>query len=211
MMNKFIAMLGANATGKSTRMTEYVHTLGQPDSILDYHFHKNGEDIVIKCAGHIYNTTLVVGRPNGNGKWTGGDHTVSKLGSTACIKEFFTHLDSIGIENVVYESYYASSLTLFRPPQLSEFFEESHAYWLLYDTIEQYVEYTEARSGRTWADRGKAPTNSSGWKDNVGMHSVVRRTIPQVTGTSSTVQRVPTDVPKTWFIEEVKKYNLKTN
>ena len=210
MMKRFIAMLGANATGKSTRMSEYVHTLGQPDSILDYHYHKNGEDLVIKAAGNIYGSTFVVGRPNRKGTWVGGDTTVSDLGSTVCIQDFFTHLDSIGIETVVYEAYFAASLTLFRPPKINEFFEESHVYWLLYDTVEQYVERTEARSGISWEQREKAPIDSSGWKDNVGLLSVLRRTLLQVTG-SSTVQRVPIDVPKTWFIEEMKKHNLKPN
>ena len=208
MMNKFIALLGSNATGKSTRMTEYVHTLGQPDKVLDYHFHKNGEDRVIKCTGHIYNTTLVVGRPNRKGKWVGGDHTLGKLGSTTCIKEFFTHLDSIGIENVVYESYFGAGSTVLHPDQLRTYFKESHTYWFLYDSLQEFTDRTESRSGSTWEAKGKVASQSVGWKSDKSFHKLLARTTLQVEDTDSTVQRVSIDVPKTWFIEEMKKYNL---
>ena len=208
MMNKFISLLGSNATGKSTRMTEYVSSLGEPDKILDYHYRKNGEDLVVRNAGYIYGTTIVVGSRGKNGKWRGGDHTVSILGSQACVKEFFEHLDHIGMETVVYEAYYAAAAKLFRPNQLREYFLESHTYWFLYDTLAEYVERTEARTGRNWAERGKDPEKTSGWKTNVHSYKVVEHSSLEAEGSNCTVERVSVYAPRDWLVEEMKKYNL---
>jgi len=210
MMHRFIALLGANATGKSTRMNEYIKTLGDPDSVLDYHFHKNGEDIVLKSAGHIYGDMLIVGRHTRKGSWAGGDYTMGRLGSIVCIQEFFTHLDSIGIKTVVYEAFFGAANSAYRPEQIHKYFEDSHCYWFLYDDIQDYIDRTSNRSGRPWAERNKTPFDSAGWKGNLSFFKAFDKTTLAVSGTNSTVERVSITAPRDWLIEEMKNYTTNT-
>jgi len=206
MMKTFIALLGANATGKSTRMSEYIKTLGEPDSTLDYHFHKKGEDLVIKGAGNFYGDMFIVGRATRKGSWAGGDYTMGKLGSKVCIQEFLTYLDSMGVKTLVYEAFFGAANSAYRPEEIHNYFEESHCYWFLYDDIQDYIDRTENRSGRPWSGRDKTPFDSAGWKGNLSFFKVFDKTALEVAGTSSTVERVPITAPRDWLIIEMKNY-----
>lgn len=206
MMNKFIALLGSNATGKSTRMSEYIRTLGEPDTILDYPFYKNDTDQVIKCAGNVYGDMFIVGRSTRKGSWTGGDYTMGRLGSKVCIQEFLTYLESTGVKTLVYEAFFGAASKAYRPEEIHNYFEESHCYWFLYDDIQDYIDRTENRSGRPWSGRDTEPFDSAGWKNNLSFFKVFDKTALEVAGTSSTVQRVPIDAPRDWLIHEMKNY-----
>jgi len=209
-ISQFIALLGSNATGKSTRIHEYVKTLGEPDSILDYHFHKNGEDRVIKSAGNVYGDMFVVGLATRNGSWAGGDYTMGRLGSMECIREFYVHLDSMGIQTVLYEAMFGASSSVYRPEQILNYFGESHVYWFLYDDIQEYIDRTEKRSGRPWEGRKKTPSESAGWKSNSSFLKVMNITTETVAGTTSTVERISIDAPRDWLITEMKNYTTNT-
>ena len=205
MMKKWIGLLGANATGKSTRMTEYVKSLGTADTVYDHVFEKNGEMKTIKGAGHIWGNTMVIGRPSRDGKkWCGGDHTMGQLGSIACVEEFFRHIDGMGIEVVVFEAYFGNNSTMYRPDRLREFFETVHNHWFLYDELEQYIDRTENRSGQTWEDKGKNPEESAGWRNNVAYFKALGLTKEQVEDTDSTVERVAIDAPVDWLVKKMK-------
>lgn len=205
MMDKWIALLGANATGKSTRMAAYVESLGDPDCVLNYAFEKNGELKVIKGAGSVYGDMFVVGRPTRSGKWAGGDHTMGALGSIACVHTFFEYLDSKGIKTVVFEAYFGNNSTMYRPERLFEFFKEVHCRWFLYDDLQGYVDRTENRCGQTWEDKGKDPSQSAGWRNNVAYFRALELTSKQVVNTSSTVKRVSINAPADWLIGEIKE------
>jgi hypothetical protein len=205
MIKNWIALLGANATGKSTRVTEYTKSLGTADRVLDYTFEKNGEMKTIKGAGHIWGDMMVVGRPTRDGlKWVGGDHTMGVLGSIACVEQFFIDMDELGIKTMVFEAYFGNNSSMYRPERLHRFFENVHHYWFLYDELQQYIDRTENRSGQTWEEKGKDAEASAGWKSNVSYFKSLAINFEQVEGTNSTVQRVAIDAPKDWLVGEMK-------
>ncbi len=205
MMKKWIALLGSNATGKSTRMTAYVKSLGPPDRVLDYTFEKKGEMKTIKGAASIWGTTLIVGRPTRDGnKWVGGDHTMGQLGSMDCAKQFLTDISEMGIETVVFEAYFGTSSKTYYPERLRDYFDTVHNYWFIYDELQEYVDRTEARSGSTWENRGKDPEASAGWRSNLSYLKTVERTSAQVEGISS-VERISVNAPKDWLIGKMQE------
>ena len=201
-MNRFIGILGANATGKSTRMAEFVKQLGEPDSVLDYTFTKDGEDRIVKNAGRRYGDLFVVGRPTKTGKWAGGDYTMGSIGTIACAREFFQYLLDQGIKTVICETYFGCNSTMYDPDRMNQIFDETHLRYFIYDkeTPEVFLNRCIGRSGRDldmdWA------LNSAGWKDNIAQHRKLRVTSEQSPGT---VQRVSIDAPRDWLVYEYKE------
>ena len=102
MMKRWIGILGANATGKSTRMMEYIKTLkDQPFEEWHYTFTKKGKTSTI-LAGRVYGDMLVIGKLKADGLgWAGGDHTWGKLASKVAITDFLNAAEEKGYTDYV--------------------------------------------------------------------------------------------------------------
>jgi len=211
MMKRFVGLVGANATGKSTRMNYLVDNLGSSSyEEIRYQFEKKGKvlDIVV---GRIYDIgnlgkTFIVGKKKRDGGWVGGDHTLGKLGSIDCVETFFNFLEDIGVENVICESYFANSSTMLHPVRLFKFFDVVNVYWMFYDSdkIQQYIDRCNFRSGKE--ERGiEWAIDSAGWRQNLQFGRTFERTKVQVDGhKGSSVRRILHNVPEDWLVTEIR-------
>jgi len=207
-MKKYIGVLGSCATGKSTRLNMFVEYLddvaGIPFQIHDYTFEKNGEQILIKNAGRAYaNGIYVVGFKNKHGKWVGADYTFGKLGDKASIYAFMREVITTH-DTFIVEGYFAVGGGFLRPAALAHMFDEVHQYYFLYDTLEQYIERTEGRTEKTWAERGKDPAKSAGWKSNKSFSSGMKKAIAGCR-TNDKITKVDYTKTKYYFVSEFKE------
>ena len=206
MMKQWVALMGANATGKSTRMFEYVKTLGPADRVFDYTFEKNGEMRTVKQAGHIWGNIFVVGRPARDGKkWVGGDYTMGRIGTKAHTLEFLASLEDEGIDTVVFEAYFNTNSLIYHPDTLYDIFDKVNNYWFYYDTLEEFAAKTAARSGRTWEEREADPEEAAGWKNNKTFVRVLERTSLQIQDGRGSVERVSYTEPRDWLSTKMKE------
>lgn len=212
MMKRFIGLVGANATGKSTRMNILVDTLKSSSyEEINYQVEKKGKKLNI-LAGRVYDIgnfgkTFIIGRKKRDGGWVGGDHTLGKLGSIEYVETFFGFLEEIGIENVICESYFANSSTMLHPVRLFKFFNKVNIYWMFYDKdkIQQYIDRCNFRSGKDKEERGiEWAIDSAGWRQNLQFGRTFQRTQVQADGhKGSSVRRILHDVSERWLVNEL--------
>ena len=180
-MKNYIGILGSCATGKSTRLNMFVEYLDNvakvPYENHDYTFVKKDKMITIPNAGRAYaNGVYVVGNKTKAGNWVGADYTFGKLGDKLSIYDFLESVTETH-ETFIVEGYFAVGGGFLRPDALSHMFDSVSQYYFLYDTLAQYVERTEGRTGVTWEERGKDAEKSAGWKSNQSFTSGMKKAI----------------------------------
>tara|TARA_B100000780_G_scaffold272820_1_gene235554 strand:- start:3926 stop:4555 length:630 start_codon:yes stop_codon:yes gene_type:complete len=206
-MKTYIGILGSCATGKSTRLNMFIEYLddiaGIPYQVHDYVFEKNGAEIVIKNAGRAYaNGVYIVGNKTKSGNWVGADYTFGKLGDKQSIYNFLEEATAIH-DTFIVEGYFAVGGGFLRPDALSFMFDKVNQYYFLYDTLNQYVERTENRTGKTWVDRGKDPSKSAGWKSNQSFLTGMKKAIAGCRHNDKIV-KVDYTKNKYYFVDEFK-------
>ncbi len=216
MMKRFIGLIGANATGKSTRMKVYVQSLedaGVPFEEWTYTFEKH-DKMITTVVGRFYQIDnlgklLIIGKPKRDGGWVGGDHTLGKLGSIDCVETFLRAAEKEGVDTVICESYFANSSTMLHPSRLFNFFDSVNNHWMYYDAdkIEEYISRCNNRSGKE--ERGlEWATDSAGWRQNLQFIRTCRRTQDQVSGhKGSSVDRVCHYSPEDWLVGRMTEFN----
>jgi hypothetical protein len=204
-MKSYIGILGSCATGKSTRLNMFIYYLDEvariPYQVHDYAFRKNDETRVIKNAGRAYaNGIYIVGNKTKAGNWVGADYTFGKLGDKDSIYDFIDEAMSVHDKFIV-EGYFAVGGGFLRPDALASRFDKISQYYFLYDTLDQYVERTEGRTGKTWEERGKDPVKSAGWKSNQTFLSGMQKAIAG-SRVSDQITKVDYTKSKYYFVDE---------
>lgn len=159
---KFVSIIGANATGKSTRMTRVIDSLGEVcEPILI-----NGNE-----EGRIYPDSgiCIIGNRTKTGKWVSMDSFV--LTSWTDRIEFFKGLSKDPRLKVVLIEGYFNMIT--KASNLDSWknygFDEAEYIFMFYDTVEEFCARVNVRNETKgivkdldWA------INSAGWKNNEG-------------------------------------------
>ena len=207
-MKSYIGILGSCATGKSTRLNMFIEYLDEvariPYRVHDYTFVKNDEIRVIKNAGRIYdNGIYIVGNKTKAGNWVGADYTFGKLGDKDSIHDFIDETLIALCDTFIVEGYFAVGGGFLRPDALAFMFDRVSQYYFLYDTLEQYVERTEGRTEKTWAERGKDPAKSAGWKSNQSFTSGMKKSIAGCRAVDQ-ITKVDYTKSKHYFVDEFK-------
>lgn len=208
-MKNYIGILGSCATGKSTRLNmfvEYLDTVAKiPYENHDYTFVKKDKMITIPNAGRAYaNGVYVVGNKTKAGNWVGADYTFGKLGDKLSIYDFLESVTETH-ETFIVEGYFAVGGGFLRPDALSHMFDSVSQYYFLYDTLSQYVERTEGRTGVTWEERGKDAEKSAGWKSNQSFTSGMKKAIAGCRPDDKVV-KVDYTKNKYFFVNEFKDF-----
>jgi hypothetical protein len=208
-MKSYIGILGSCATGKSTRLNMFVEYLDEiaqvPYQVHDYTFYKKGEMHTIKNAGRAYaNGIYIVGNKTKAGNWVGADYTFGKLGDKETIYGFIDIATEVH-DTFIVEGYFAVGGGFLRPDALAPMFESVSQYYFLYDTLDQYVERTEGRTGKTWEERGKDPEKSAGWKSNQSFKNGMSKAIKGSRSTDK-VSKIDYTTNKYFFVNEFKDY-----
>jgi hypothetical protein len=199
---KLIYIVGANATGKSTRVTKIVDSLG-----------KSYEPIMFrnKEAGRIYESGFaIIGNRTKSGKWVGMDSFPENNWDER--HKFLKSVTSTnGVHTVIMEGYFNMvALAASSDRFLEDGFDEIDYYFFLYDKIEDYLERVNMRKGETrtleWAE------NSVGWGEN---NSRLRRAyerhsdyVKSSPNSNVTCERLDINVCEYYFVD---KLNLKRN
>lgn len=171
---KLTNIMGTNATGKSTRLTNLALALGDNFQEMSYRFLKKskacpeGEDTTVKNIGRYYpdTKTFLLGKMDKSGKWVGLD--TADLNNWDAKIDFFKACVSkqfADIEHLVIEGYFNNSSMRGSPNALKEIGITSADFIVfIYDNVEQFRARCEFRTGKektmNWA------VNSTGWKDN---------------------------------------------
>ena len=207
MTNTYISVLGSCATGKSTRVNAFIDHLDNvlkiPYTVDDYTFTKNGEEVTIKNAGRLYNNGLyIVGSKTTKGNWVGADNTFGKLGNKDSIYGYLDFVNKyLKPHTFLVEGYFAVGGAFLRPDALADKFDVVKQYFFIYDTLDQYIERTEGRTGKSWEERGKDPEQSAGWLSNRSFISGMQKSIDGSRDTDSIVS-VDHTIDRDYFIRE---------
>jgi hypothetical protein len=166
-------LVGANATGKSTRLKTFY-------DILSTRFDSEGEDysytfldtktdkVRTVVIGKLFpNGFLILGsQANNHAGWVCLDKAV--LSTQDMRAGFYKHVmatDSDNVKHIVAEGYFNCTSPRMRPEALREVgFDLINCVFMFYDTVEEFYTRTKLRSGHDrdmeWA------LNCAGWKDN---------------------------------------------
>jgi hypothetical protein len=160
---RVVILLGANATGKSTRMTKVVDSLGEKYTPL-----KLGE----KEVGRYYpiEKIAIIGKRNKSGKWISMDFFPLQKW-----EERFPYFEEIGkqyeIETLLMEGYFNMVAKAALPANWRKYgYNKVDMFFLFYDKVEELL----ARVNERAQDNQVNPKtmewakNSSAWKDNIG-------------------------------------------
>ena len=177
---RIIFIQGSNAIGKSTRVSHLVDSLGDTWEDHHYTFNKVSKKeptpkTTTILAGRQYPCgTYIVGRPTLSGVWVGTDYAFSQLGGGYSILKYLDTVVRAGAQTVIVEGFYGVG-NLLGPASLGQLYGtdlNKEYYFFIYDDIEQFIERTEGRSGKTWP-RTRVKTgaiieaeNSAGWNGN---------------------------------------------
>jgi len=148
-MDRWIGILGSNATGKSTRVNALIDSKGEDYEVLEYTWNSvtarypKGR-IRTLTAGRRYGDTIILGRKSRTGNWVGTDYVFGELGNFDAIFGFIDWLKDQGVKNVVGEGYFAMSSDRFHPDKLRDDnkFKNVDLYFFLYDTPQEYMDRT---------------------------------------------------------------------
>lgn len=156
---KLICLIGSNATGKSTRLTHVVDSLGEDYQPL---FIDNKE------VGRIYieQRICIIGKRTGTRKWVSMDSF--PLQNWESRLKFFKELkESNKVDILLIEGYFNMVAIAGRPPNWHEIgFETLHYYFFLYDTIDQFLERINERLNGKQKKNMEWAKTSPGWRDN---------------------------------------------
>ena len=209
--------MGSNATGKGTRLMAYINTLGDDYTEITYEWMKKGKLTVIN-SGRLYSNGIFFGgRTNKDGtNWVGTDGLCGSLGDMISGSNFFNWLkDTHNPHTVITEGYFGICTQVMNTHRrlnkedggeliISELcpFDEVYTYIFLYDTLEDFVERTESRSGSTWKSRGKDPETSRGWGRNLTWQRAMKSGA-MYERTTSVKPLCPLKTPVNYFIGEL--------
>ena len=211
-MKTLVKIIGGNATGKSTRLMAYVDSRTQRYQEISYTWNSitkkypEGRIRTIN-AGRLYDDGIfVMGKVAGTGNWVGTDYVLGEMGNKAAAYEFLHWLnDNHEVRTVFAEGYFALGGGLYTlPPMVEEgLFEEVHCYAFLYATAQDYLDRTNARSGKSvteadWEVKGTIPP---GWGSNLAWQRQVDNGKMEELHTSVTVLD-PLTTPKDHFVRK---------
>ena len=198
-----INILGSNATGKSTRVSYLTKWLDSHWSSegFEYNTVKKG----LKDIGKFYPELglLILGGNTRKGGWVSLDRAdlssyEQKLNFYKDIAENFPQVVSI-----LQEGYFNNRSVQGSPNNLRNWgITSSKMYFLYYDKVEDFLERTNARSGKTergldWAE------NSPGWRDNATVQETEERYLKDCNEMLDIIKKVDINADKTYFITEL--------
>lgn len=194
---KLINIIGANATGKSTRVSTFIRFLDSKEQpTLVFKNCRNG----YKEIGRIYGDYFFLGRFNSKGVWVGLDTSdfstqQSKLNLYKEIK-----LEYPEIQFFIQEGYFNNSSKTLTKELLSKYGVDSYKYYFfIYDDIQDYISRCSNRTGQEkdfqWA------TKSAGWKANLNF-SVVFEFYKNLNEDGCSLKKVKFDEPLDFFVRE---------
>ena len=209
-MSKYIGILGSCATGKSTRVNKLVDHLCDTfeSQEISYSFEKNGEIVDMPNCGLFFPSIslFVAGYKTKASNWVGADAIFGKLGSKDLILPFIQDMIQFA-DTFLIEGYFAVGGGFLRPESLSSIFSEFNQYYFTYDSLDEYVERTEGRTGHSWESRGKDPEQSAGWKSNKGFKSGMTKAKDELltSGMRGQIVSLCKDTNIDYFIERFQK------
>ncbi len=198
----FTILMGANATGKSTRfmtfLNELTQSLGQWED-YEYTFfdHKKGKEITV-VIGRLYsNGFLVMGKTSKNqAGWVSLDAAV--LSTQDQRQDFYQHVmatDSDRVTRIFVEGYFNVTSPRNRPTALREMgFEQIDCFFMFYDTPEEFHQRATFRSGQ---DKGiEWAKTCAGWKDNLAFSRVFIKVSEEDLDAQQNVERLDINIDK---------------
>ena len=205
-MTNITFLMGANATGKSTRFKTFVDHLGDEYQTFPYTFFddKKGENRTVDM-GRLYNNGyLILGSETKKGGWVCLDKAV--LSKQDMRTDFYKWVidNDPRVLHIFVEGYFNTMSPRSRPAFLRETgFDTISCFFAFYDTVEEFIDRTEARSGSTWESKGKDPYTCAGWKDNEGFKRAFAKCYDDdhnpIDGRR--VIRMAVDAPKDYLVE----------
>ena len=200
-------IMGANATGKSTRMKAFVDHLGQEFEPFMYTFFddKKGKNRTVDMGRLYANGYLVLGSESKNeAGWVCLDKAV--LSKQDMRTDFYKWVidNDPRVLHIFVEGYFNTMSPRSRPTFLRQTgFNQINCFFLFYDNEEEFIERTEARSGSTWASKGKDPYTCAGWKDNQGFMRAFKKCYDDDHDPSNgqVVARMPINAPRDSLIK----------
>jgi hypothetical protein len=200
--------MGANATGKSTRMRAFVDHLGEEYEEYEYTFLDTKKGVAKErtvILGRLYdNGYLVLGSEAKNDAgWVCLDKAVLSKQDTRT--DFYKHVmvNDDRVLHIFVEGYFNTMSPRSRPAFLRETgFDNIDCFFMFYDTVEEFIDRTESRSGATWESKGKDPYTCAGWKDNEGFKRAFAKCHDDDHNPSDgrRVIRLPIDASKDYFV-----------
>lgn len=210
-MKTIVSVIGSNATGKSTRINKLVDYLDQSGltySDVIYEFTKNGEQKTVKSGRRYENGVFILGNKTKTGGWVGADYVLGKLGDKATIYQFMNVILESS-DTMIIEGYFAVGGAGMRPQALRDNLNydiQCAQYYFLYNELQEYIDRTESRSGKTWESRGKDPEKSAGWKSNISYWKGLKKAQEQEIEGRDLVGTVNPYIKEDFFIEEYNNY-----
>ena len=216
-MTNITFLMGANATGKSTRFRTFVDSLGETYEDYEYTF-------IDTKKGQSKERTVIIGRFYANGYLVLGSEAKNDAGWVCLDKAVLSKQDTRTdfykyvmanderVKHIFVEGYFNTTSPRSRPAFLRETgFNKIDCYFMFYDTVEDFIERTESRSGSTWESKGKDPYTSAGWKDNEGFKRAFAKCYDADHNPSDgrRVIRLPNDAPRDYFVEQYGQANRK--
>ena len=201
-------VIGANAVGKSTRFRTFVDALGTSYEDYQYTFFDTKKDV---------ERTVTIGRLFPNGYLVMGEEAKNHAGWVCLDKAYLSTQDlrtdfykwvianDSRVKHIFAEGYFNTNSPRSRPNFLRETgFDQIDCWFMFYDTVEQFIERTESRSGSTWESKGKDPHTCAGWKDNGGFARGYATAMANDNHPSDgrRVLRMRIDAPKDFLVEQ---------
>ena len=195
-------LVGANATGKSTRLKTFIDIttdlLGTSGIDYEYTFFDTKKDKT---------RTVVIGRLFPNGVLVLGSEAKNHAGWVCLDKailstqdmrtEFYQWVmenDSF-VEHIVAEGYFNCTSPKMRPEYLRKTgFETINCAFMFYDNVQEFFDRTRERSGHNhdmeWAE------NCAGWKDNTSFRRSYEKSLEQDRDSQQRVIRLGIHAPR---------------
>jgi len=201
-------LMGANATGKSTRMKSLVDSLGEDYEDYEYTFIDDKKsELKTVIVGRLYsNGFLVMGSEAKNAAgWVCLDKAILSKQDTRTTFYKWVMKNDDRVKRIFVEGYFNTMSPRSRPTFLRETgFNDIDCFFMFYDTVEDFIERTERRSGSTWEEKGKDARTSAGWKDNLGFMRAFDKSLKEDNNPSDgrKVMRLPIDAPIDYFVRK---------
>lgn len=208
-MTDIVFLMGANATGKSTRMKALVDNLGEDYEDYEYTF-------IDTKKGQAKEKTVNIGRLYRNGYLVLGSEAKNESGWVCLDKavlskqdtrtDFYMHVMDTDprVSKIFVEGFFNTMSPRSRPDFLRKTgFNNIDCFFLFYDTVEEFIDRTESRSGSTWESKGKDPYTCAGWKDNEGFKRAFKKCYEADHNPSDgrRVIRLPIDAPEDYLVD----------
>jgi predicted acetyltransferase len=196
-----VNIMGSNATGKSTRVRVLVDWLDMhfESKIFQYQTPDKG----VKPLGLLYEKLglLIIGKKTSS-SWVGLDAAViTKQQETLDFYKMVSEKHK-NIHTILQEGYFSNRSPQRSPNNVRRYgIDICKIYAFYYDSIDDYLERTNTRSGKL--DRGMDwAENSRGWQENSTIKNMFIRYQEDCLPIDK-VERVDINAPKTFFIKEL--------